>query len=89
MTAKLGRPILFDYDRMIAFLERRMAKDQEMVAKLEKKPASVDVSIQGFVCKTSIMYAEMILMCAPTWIVNVSDKLDLAAMEQKEREVKE
>ena len=88
MTAKLGRPILFDYDRMIAFLERRMAKDQERVAELEKKPASVDVSIQGFVCKTSIMYAEMILMCAPTWIVNVSDKIDLVLGNQEEREAK-
>ena len=71
MTAKLGRPVMFDYDRMIAFLDHRLEQCKD------------DPVLFGF--RKAL---EMVKECAPTWIVDEKAKLDLAVLEQEEREAK-
>jgi len=90
MTNKLGRPVMLDYDRMVAFLEKRITKDQSELVELAKVPDDsakiFEVLTEETICKTSISFCEMILMCAPSWIVDEKAKRELAIAEQKETE---
>jgi len=71
MDHKLDRPVMFDYDRMIAFLDRQLEK------------CTSNLALVGFAAAL-----EMVKECAPSWIVDEKAKLDLAVLEQEEREAK-
>jgi len=86
MTNKLGRPVMFDYDRMIAFLEKQLAKDRKRIAELGDAPHTLEVLTEETICKTSASFCEMIIECSPSWIVDEKAKRELAIAEQKETE---